>query len=62
MLITENERFVNPQEAFLKCFDTDEERSEFMYMYSKGDTHYFKNIDRRYYITKTVKGLESHMF
>jgi hypothetical protein len=34
-------RFVDA--AFAKCFDTDKEREQYMYMYSIGNTHYFKH-------------------
>lgn len=58
-LIASGCRFVNPDEAFIKCLDTDEERMQYMYMYSKGDTHYFKHIDTREYKTVELKGLVS---
>jgi hypothetical protein len=52
-----NTRFVDSDSAFLNCFNTDEERSQYMYMYSQGDVHYFKNIDTRDYVMKTIEGL-----
>lgn len=48
-MINNEMHFVDPQTAFIKCFDTDEERKQYMYMYSEGDTHYFKHIDTRAY-------------
>lgn len=45
----ESLNFVDPQLAFKKCFNTDEERSQYMYMYSEDNTHYFKHIDTRQY-------------
>ncbi len=50
-------RIVNPNEAFIKCFKTDNEREKYMYMYSNDDTHYFKHIETREYIQNTVKEL-----
>lgn len=41
--------FIDPEIAFEKCFDTDAEREQYMYMYSEGNTHYFKHIDTRQY-------------
>lgn len=35
--------------AFEKCFSTDAEREKYMYMYSDGDKHYFKDIMTRKY-------------
>lgn len=49
-MLNENFEFVNSHDAFLKCFNTDEEREQYMYMYSEGSTHYFKHIDTREYI------------
>jgi hypothetical protein len=33
-----------------------------MYMYSQGDVHYFKNIDTRDYVMKTIEGLIWYIF
>jgi hypothetical protein len=44
-------RFVDADTAFEKCFDTDEEREQYMYMHSVGNTHYFKHIYSRQYKT-----------
>jgi hypothetical protein len=41
--------FADSEKAFEKCFKTDAERSDYMYMYSKGNEHYFKNIMTRSY-------------
>jgi translation elongation factor P/translation initiation factor 5A len=46
--------FVDTDTAFEKCFQTDEEREQYMYMYSEGDTHYFKHIDTRQYKTISI--------
>jgi hypothetical protein len=46
-------RFIDPQMAFTKCFKADNEREKYMYMYSIGNTHYFKHIDTRNY--KAIK-------
>jgi hypothetical protein len=58
MLIDNDMRFVNPDLAFEKCFDTDDKREQYMYMYSIQDTHYFKNIDTRNYMSFKIAGLE----
>jgi hypothetical protein len=55
------ERFVNSYDAFMKCFSKDSDREQYMYMYSIGDTHYFKHIDTRKYITVECKGLVSRV-
>jgi hypothetical protein len=47
----DNLQFVNPDTAFEKCFKTDEEREQYMYMHSVGSKHYFKHIDTRRYIS-----------
>lgn len=51
--------FINPNDAFLKCFDNDEQRKQYMYMYSEGNKHYFKHIDTRQYIkiNKKIKNV-----
>jgi len=48
-------QFVDSQKVFEKCFNTDEEREQYMYMYSKDNTHYFKHIDTREYISVNCK-------
>lgn len=57
MTSTEDTRFVNPHSAFMRCFKTDEQRKNYMYMYSIEDIHYFKNIDTRMYVHVERKGL-----
>lgn len=47
----DNLQFVDADTAFEKCFKTDAEREQYMYMYSEGNTHYFKHIDTRNYIS-----------
>jgi hypothetical protein len=39
----------NYEEAFRKCLTADEHK-DYMYMYSIGDTHYFKHRQTRSYI------------
>jgi hypothetical protein len=42
--------FIDPQLAFERCFKTDNEREQYMYMYSEGNVHYFKHINTREYL------------
>ena len=47
--------FLDAQKVFVQCFLTDADRSKYMYMYSRGDIHYFKDIiTRKYTIIECV--------
>jgi len=50
-----NIHFIDPHTAFMQCFNTDEEREQYMYMYSIGNTHYFKHIGTRKYISIKIR-------
>jgi hypothetical protein len=56
----ENLNFVDSELAFEKCFNTDHEREQYMYIYSKDNKHYFKHIDTREYKIVEVKELTNN--
>ena len=44
---------VHPRDAFADLPLSEEEKGDYMYMYSRGDKHFFKHIDTRAYLTVT---------
>ena len=44
---------VHPRDAFADLPLPEEEKEDYMYMYSRGDKHFFKHIDTRAYLTVT---------
>ncbi len=44
---------VHPRDAFADLPLPEEEKEDYMYMYSRGDKHFFKHIDTRAYFTVT---------
>lgn len=55
--MNKDKRFVDPDTAFTICFNTDNEREQYMYMYSVEDMHYFKHVETREYVHFERKGL-----